>query len=502
MKKVLLILVCFVASVLLVYLPRLNDRNDLKAEIINNESLVAQDVLAYSEKPLLQHKLYHNQDLIGVVQDVDALNAFLNNYYMENYVDEFPDNKISLGQDVYLIDEYAYYKTADADEAIFNYLIDNKLVGLEVTAIEFSTRDGVYDIIYIDDLDKFYEARDRFLLNFISAEALTAFRNGETVETTEEYGSVEVGMRIAETIVSKKAVALPEEIMTDVNEIYEFLCYGRNDTRIYHTVAEGETLQGVGYNYNNLSPLQLMMLNPDKIYNVDQVLKPGMVLNVTYFDSPITVYVTKERLARETVVPESPLYVEDPEMYVDETAIISPEANGEKNVLYEEIWVNGVLQSGEIRSQQIVIEPVQGVIAVGTMAIPNVGTGNFLWPVDNPRKTCLWQCYVGHQALDVESMYNRWGNVYASDNGTVVDVSYDDVGGNHITIDHNNGYMTYYGHLSSPAYPEVGDTVRRGQVIGSIGATGVATGPHVHWGMYVDGTLVDPCSIVNCNAIP
>ena len=62
--------------------------------------------------------------------------------------------------------------------------------------------------------------------------------------------------------------------------------------------------------------------------------------------------------------------------------------------------------------------------------------------------------------------------------------------------------MTYYGHLSSPAYPEVGDTVRRGQVIGSIGATGVATGPHVHWGMYVDGTLVDPCSIVNCNAIP
>ena len=43
-------------------------------------------------------------------------------------------------------------------------------------------------------------------------------------------------------------------------EIYEFLCYGRNDTRVYHTVAEGETLQGVGYNYNNLSPLQLMML--------------------------------------------------------------------------------------------------------------------------------------------------------------------------------------------------------------------------------------------------
>ena len=503
MKKAITIAVCLLASILIVYVPKLLDGDDVSVEAYTNDSSVLnQEILYYSDTPILQHKLYYDQELVAVVEDVDWLNNEINKIYETSYAEEFPNTKMSLGQDVYIVDEYAYYKTANIDEDILNYLEENDLLGIETIAIEFSTRDGVYDIIYIDDINKFYEARDRFLLNFVSEEALTSFRNNEEVTMSSTYGSIETGMRIAETITSKKVVANADEIFTDVNEIYEFLCYGRNTERIYHTVQEGETLQGVGFNYSNLSPLQIMMLNPDKIYNVDQVLEPGMILNVTYFDSPITVYVTKERLAQEEILPEAPLYVEDPDMYVDETKLVSMEQNGSRNVLYEEVWINGVLQGANIRSVNVTLEPIQGVIAVGTMAIPNVGTGNFMWPVDNPRKTCLWLCYIGHQALDIESMYDRWGNVYAADNGTVVDVSFDSIGGNHITIDHNNGYMTYYGHLSVTAYPEVGETVRRGQIIGSIGDTGVATGPHVHYAMYYDGVLIDPCSVLNCAVIP
>lgn len=503
MKKILTIVVCLVFSVLIVYLPSLITGDATKIEANNaNASVIKQNVLNYISEPVVQHKLYYNQELIGIVQDVTWLNEQMDELYQTTYSDAFPNTKMALGKDVYLVDEYGYYETENVDEEIFDYLKINGLLGIETTAIEFSTRDGVYDIIYIDDINKFYQARDRFLLNFISSDALKAFRNGQEPELATTFGTIETGMRIAETITPKKVVAKPDEIMQDVDSIYEFLCYGRNENRIYHTVQEGETLQGVGFNYSNLSPLQIMMLNSDKIYTVDQVLKPGMKLNVTYFDSPITVYVTKERLAENVIVPEAPVYIEDPTMYADETRLISDEANGLENVLYEEVWVNGTLQSGTVRSRQTTLEPIQGVIAVGTMAVPNVGTGNFLWPVDSPRKTCLWACYPGHQALDVESMYNRWGNVYAADNGTVVDVSFDGIGGNHITIDHNNGYMTYYGHFASEAYPKVGDTVRRGQIIGQIGATGIATGPHVHFAMYVDGTLVDPCTVVDCTAIP
>lgn len=502
-KSMTVVICCFAISALIVLVPEFLFKNQNNEALLENKnSLISQEIIEYSDEPKLQNKLYYNDQLIGIVSDVNWLYRQIDNLYHEKYEAEFPDTELTLGQDTYLTSENAYYQVANNDQEIFDYLVKNDLLGLKTTAIEFSTREGVYEIIYIDDIEDFYEAREHFLLNFISEESLNAIRNGEDVEISSDYGTIETGMRIAQTIVSKNAVAKPSEIFTKVSDIYEFLCYGRNKKRTYHTVREGETLQGVGYNYNNLSPLQIMMLNQDKIFSVDQVLTPGMTLNVTYFDSPITVYVTKERLTQEIIVPETPRYVENPDMYTDETFVISDEANGLENVLYEEVWENGVLKTGVVRSRNVILEPVQAVIEVGTIPIPNVGTGNFLWPIDNPRKTCLWGCYVGHQALDIESMYDRWGNVYAADNGTVVDVSFDSMGGNHITIDHNNGYMTYYGHFAVEAFPKVGETVRRGQIIGQIGETGYATGPHVHFAIYVDGVLVDPCTIVNCALIP
>ena len=54
--------------------------------------------------------------------------------------------------------------------------------------------------------------------------------------------------------------------------------------------------------------------------------------------------------------------------------------------------------------------------------------------------------------------------------------------GNHILIDHGNGYFTLYAHLSKFASGlSVGSVVERGQQIGYIGMTGSATGPHLHY---------------------
>ena len=52
--------------------------------------------------------------------------------------------------------------------------------------------------------------------------------------------------------------------------------------------------------------------------------------------------------------------------------------------------------------------------------------------------------------------------------------------GNHVVINHNNGYMTLYGHMSRLAVKK-GQKVERGQVIGYVGSTGDSTGPHVHY---------------------
>lgn len=63
--------------------------------------------------------------------------------------------------------------------------------------------------------------------------------------------------------------------------------------------------------------------------------------------------------------------------------------------------------------------------------------------------------------------------------------------GNAVLVDHGLGVFTTYMHMSSIAV-EVGQRVRKGEVVGTVGSTGVTTGPHLHWGLRVNGLYVDP----------
>ncbi len=67
------------------------------------------------------------------------------------------------------------------------------------------------------------------------------------------------------------------------------------------------------------------------------------------------------------------------------------------------------------------------------------------------------------------------------------------VHGNLVGIDHGQGVTSIFMHLSRTDVKE-GDLVKPGQLIGAIGSTGASTGPHLHWGLYVNGKAVDPVS--------
>jgi murein DD-endopeptidase MepM/ murein hydrolase activator NlpD len=65
-----------------------------------------------------------------------------------------------------------------------------------------------------------------------------------------------------------------------------------------------------------------------------------------------------------------------------------------------------------------------------------------------------------------------------------------------VKIDHPDDLVSVYGHLSEiPPGEKEGSTVERGQVIGYVGATGLATGPHLHYALERDGYYVDPLSL-------
>lgn len=506
MKKIIALLIGLILSLAIVFvLPDFIHANnsDIDIEHLNEVSAVPQKVLGYGKEQIKHHKLYHDGKLIGVITDIDYFNQLINADY-DMYADDFPNAALGLTEACYIADETSNIIFENIDEKIAEYCKvgdpdSGSYIGVETTAVEFSDSNGVYEIIYVTSQEMFNDALTKFLANFISDSSLEKIRNNEKVQTPTDFGSVDTNLRIAQKMNFSKSIVAPIEIFTTENAIYQFLCYGRDEERQYYETKIGDTVQAVGYHFGDMSARQIMMLNPEKIFNENQILEPGMSLNVTYYKSPIEVYVTKQRLSQQTVLPSSPLYKEDATMKQGSRKIEVEEENGLRNVLYEETWVNGVIQSGNEISSVTIKEPIQGVIAVGTMVLPDVGTGNWRFPTNNAIITCNYVCYANHGGVDFQNLYDKWEYVYAADSGVVQGVGYTDIGGYYVRVDHNNGFVTYYGHMRTYPYVEIGQVVERGEILGPIGMTGIATGPHVHFAMYYNNNLIDPCSVIACN---
>ena len=131
----------------------------------------------------------------------------------------------------------------------------------------------------------------------------------------------------------------------------------------------------------------------------------------------------------------------------------------------------------------------------GTLSWPlssNTQWYNYISSFFGPRDAPTSGASSNHGAVDIPVSY---APVYAPAAGKVIIARALSGYGNYIMIDHGNGYYTGFGHLSAYAVSE-GQTVSRGQQIATSGNTGISTGPHLHYEVYIGGTAnsyrVDP----------
>lgn len=97
-----------------------------------------------------------------------------------------------------------------------------------------------------------------------------------------------------------------------------------------------------------------------------------------------------------------------------------------------------------------------------------------------------------HAGIDFAA---SWGSpIYAATDGRVEYAGWHGGHGNYVRLDHGGGIATGYGHMSRIAVGP-GMTVRRGQIIGYVGSTGLSTGAHLHYEVYRGGQTVDPLSV-------
>ncbi|MEI2622194.1 MAG: peptidoglycan DD-metalloendopeptidase family protein [Candidatus Nanopelagicales bacterium] len=134
----------------------------------------------------------------------------------------------------------------------------------------------------------------------------------------------------------------------------------------------------------------------------------------------------------------------------------------------------------------------------GTSGVPaNIGPSGLAWPVTGapvvqnvgPRIHPVYGYRSCHTGTDISA--GQGAPIQAAADGVVVSIENGGPYGLHTVIQHGSGVSTMYAHQAGTSV-SVGDKVKRGQVIGSVGSTGWVTGPHLHFEVHVNGTPYNP----------
>jgi murein DD-endopeptidase MepM/ murein hydrolase activator NlpD len=296
----------------------------------------------------------------------------------------------------------------------------------------------------------------------------------------EEVGFVEqVDLESVDT--EPSAIADPEEIIKKLET---------GDVKpTKYTVVEGDCVLCIAGKFD---------ISPNVIYDnndiVNDNLQIGDVLDLTVLQPTLTTR-TVETLQEMLEVHYETTYELDDTLKVGNNIIVKPGVEGKKLVTYRVTNVNGMEIERNVTTEEMVLEPVTAIIRKGTKVIKGEGTGSFAWPVSGARISSSYGMRWGrlHQGMDMTS---RNKNILAADNGVVTYAGYNSGYGNHIIIDHKNGFQTLYAHLSKFAITK-GKIVEKGEKIGVMGTTGNSTGVHLHFEIEKNGTALNPSKYLN-----
>jgi murein DD-endopeptidase MepM/ murein hydrolase activator NlpD len=149
--------------------------------------------------------------------------------------------------------------------------------------------------------------------------------------------------------------------------------------------------------------------------------------------------------------------------------------------------LEGDVAALEAASARVTAQLKGGPLPAGPM---RQGSGSYAWPVNGPVVSGFGMRWGRlHAGVDIAAPTGT--PIRASAGGTVAIAGWVGGYGNYTCIQHGGGIATCYGHQTSIGV-HVGQHVRQGQVIGTVGCTGHCFGPHVHFEVRVNGTPVDP----------
>lgn len=300
------------------------------------------------------------------------------------------------------------------------------------------------------------------------------------------------GLSVETVAFEENIVFEPRECAVDAfsdPEVLEELLYQGTEKMETYTVVEGDSLWTIARRHG-MTVEELKAANPEL---KSELLSIGQELKLVKAE-PLLHVVTTYSLKKEETIPYKTTYEADDSMYRGQERVKKPGVPGQKSVVYRIVERNGRQVSKEVVAEKVIKEPQDKIVLRGTKVMiasrGDGGSGELAWPIRGTISSRFG--YRGrefHSGVDIGAP--KGTPIGAAEAGTVIFAGRSGNYGLMVDIDHGNGLVTRYAHCSELKV-KVGDQVTRGQVIATVGATGRATGNHVHFEVRVNGVAKNP----------
>lgn len=262
-------------------------------------------------------------------------------------------------------------------------------------------------------------------------------------------------------------------------------------TEKVHMVAAGESKTSIAKLYG----ISLKTLNKNNPDIAKRKVRAGDKLTILE-KSPVIHVATVEKATYDVKVKHKTLRKDNPNAYKGINTLKTKGVNGKNRIVARITRVNGKEIKREILKTSALSEPVTEVILVGSKPIPpTMGDGHFINPCPAGRLSSPFGYRWGRMHWGIDLAAPTGSTIRAADGGTVIFAGWNGAQGYTIRIDHKDGFVTHYCHMSK-MLAHVGQKVYEGQTIGLVGSTGYTTGPHLHFEVEKNGVLVNPLNYI------
>lgn len=461
------------------------------------------------------YEVYLNGTVIGYIENEDELYNLINEKQKE-IRDKYDVKNVYPPEDFQIIKTNSYDVEISSVDDIYNKMAKLDSFTLEGYTIKITPpKDSNKKPFYIYTLEKEYfdEAIHNFILAFVSEENYTNYIN-ESQPKIDTVGSIIEQMYFDETMTIKKSyIDVNENIYTNTNDLSKFLLFGKKDAINTYVVKQGDTISSIS-DANKLNTAEFLIANPE-YSSEESLLKIGDKVNVTLID-PVLTFSYEVNDVHDMDVPFEKKTVFDDSKSYTFSEVTTPGVTGvtRLNTIYK--VKNGETQSNVIIvSSEEIVQKVDEVTTRGNSGYIGTGSGSYIdtgtnwgWPTNVPyiiTSGYEWRWGTFHEGIDISG--TGYGSpIYAVQDGVVYDAGLGGtvgiVAGWNVVIQHDNNNYSVYAHMVPYSITvKKGDHVKRGQVIGGMGMSGVATGTHLHYSIFVGGVpyaggrTINPCSV-------